>query len=89
MTNQTWDLDALTPAQRDVLSLVCDTNSGSVALDADDPISFDVQLRASRALQALGIVTLNGDAAWPDYVVSLTEDGERWLLSLPEGSLSR
>lgn len=89
---QTWDLDSLSLRQRDVLSLVCDTNSGAVCLDTDAP-NFRLQLKAARELHALGIVEVHPPQSQyrdeDEVTVLLTADGEAWLLSLPEGSLAQ
>lgn len=78
----------LTLRQRDILILLVNTNSGSAVLEPDTALNFELKLRAAKALQALGVVSINGESAWPDYIVSLTAEGEAWLLGLPEGALT-
>lgn len=76
----TWDLDALTDDQKDVLSELCQTNDGSICLDEDDLGS------AHDELCSLGLINL--EPADGEVVVLLTLAGETWLRSLPEGALS-
>lgn len=89
MTKQTWDLNALTLRQRDVLGLLCNTNDGATFLDLNEP-NHDLKLKAARQLAKLGLIEVDEprDGSVAEVGISLTEDGEAWLLSLPEGSLT-
>jgi hypothetical protein len=79
---QTWDLNALTASQLDFLANeITQTNDGAISVEPSNP----AHVEAARALHALGIITF--DESDDEYSAALTDDGEAWLLSLPEGAL--
>lgn len=79
------DPSTLTLAQRELLGEhVCQTNDGSISIDRDDwTKAMD---SAANGLAKLGVVTVSKTKA--EVTVALTQRGESWLLSLPEGSLA-
>ncbi len=81
-----WDVNKLTLRQRDVLILLSRTHSGQSTLDPTSP-TFTYQLRAAKELHSIGLIVLNGEALWPDYLISLTEGGKSWLQNLDEDAL--
>lgn len=81
---QTWDLDTLTRAQKDLLIEVCNTNDGVISYETDE-ITPETKTAAVE-LKRLGL--LLADFGSEDILVTLTTAGETWLRSLPEGALS-
>lgn len=84
----TWDLDALTAAQKSILDEVCNTNDGAMYVDAAD---VGASREAYEELVKLGLISLDSsldDDSNSEIGVALTPEGEAWLLSLPEGALS-
>lgn len=83
--SQTWDLNALCPKAKQLLADVCNTNDGSMFVDADE-VDPDV----ARELEDLGLIELDyasADSKSNEVGIALTDEGRDWLLSLPEGSL--
>ena len=91
MANQTWSLDDLTITQRRFLGeRLCQTNDGSMFLEPSDPVDA-WSLVIARELAKLGLVDIDEPRAGSNLTeigVSLTDDGEAWIKSLPEGSLA-
>lgn len=82
---QTWDLDALTRGQRSFLrdELLC-AKDGSLIISQDE-YRYGERSSYISGLRRLGVIEVDGDARY--VALSLTEDGERWLRSLPVGVL--
>lgn len=81
---QTWDIDAITPVQRELL--------GTHLRHARDGLMFfnrDTEARlitAGRQLAKLGIVEIDEPRSEDDcneVCIELTDDGRAWLASLP------
>ena len=82
-----WDVNRLTLRQRDILILLAGTHSGQATINPGAP-SFIFQLRAAKELHSIGLIVLNGESVWPDYLISLTEGGKEWLRNLDEDALT-
>ncbi len=89
--NTSWNVDDLSTAQRELLGEhLCQTNDGAIFLD---PVSDARLVNAARALAKVGLVEVDEPQNLPvgfvgEVGISLTEEGQAWLLTLPEGALS-